>query len=268
MNGQLYLKELKREFKNFFIGTAIVVIYIALTMVIFSSMETNIESVTEIWATLPESFQTALNFGDDSWNTITGFYTTYFVFYIPLIAGGFAVVWGLKMLAKEEQHKTAEFLLTKPISRNRILTSKLGVILTYVLAMNLLGYASGIISCLVVDPDTADISVISILHLYGLFTCLFFVALGLFISTLMKRSRTLVGMGIGIVLGMYLFDMILKISNKAEFLLYLTPFKYLDLNVNAPGYHLEGWRILIPLSVSILLVMVSYLSYRKRDILI
>lgn len=268
MNTMLFLKEMKREFRNFIIATSIVIVYIALTMVIYSSMEIGMDKITDIWASLPEGFQTALNFSGDSWSTILGFYATYFVFYVPLIAGGFSAVWGLKMLSKEEQNKTAEFLLAKPISRDQILTSKLALILFYILVINILAYLTGMITCEIVDSSTSNATVVSIMHLYGLVACIFFMALGLFISTMMKRSKTNVGIGIGIVVGSYLIDMVLKISDKAEFLLYLTPFKYINLDVNNPDYHIEGWRILIPLGVSVLLIGLSYLFYRKKDILV
>jgi hypothetical protein len=74
--------------------------------------------------------------------------------------------------------------------------------------------------------------------------------------------------GIGIVMGSYMFDMIIRITDKAQFLAYLSPFKYMDINATSPDYGLEGWRILVLLGASGLLISFSKLWYARKDILI
>lgn len=268
MNTVLIIKEFKRELKGFLIATSMVVGYLSLTMVIYSSMEFSLNDITDLWGGLPEGFMKALNFDGDQWRSVLGFYATYFVFYIPLISGGFSVVWGLRQLSKEEHLKTAEFLLTRPISRDQIISSKLLVLFTYIVAVNLLAYIAGLISCTLASANAFNIASLTILHVYGVFACLFFGSLGMFISTLVKRGKSSVGIGVGIIAAAYLFDMIIKIYGKADFLLYLTPFKYIDLQLTRPDYHLEGWRILIPLAVSIILIAGTYIFYRRKDILV
>lgn len=266
MNTVLLFKEFKREFKGFLIGSVIVVGYLSLIIAIFSSMDFGFQKIAAIWGTLPQGFSKAFNFDVEKWKSIMGFYSTYFVFLIPVISGGFSVVWGLKQLSKEEYHKTAEFLLTRPISRDQIVTAKLTVLIAYIAGINLLAWLAGLVSCSLASKTGFSVGNLTILHLYGMIACLFFGILGFFISVLIKRGRTNVGLGLGIVIGAYLFDMIIKLYGKADFLLYLTPFKYIDLEVTQPDYQLEGWRILVPLAASILLVLMSYLLYRKKDI--
>ncbi len=266
MNAVLILKELKRELKGFLIGSTLVVAYLVMVISIYTSMDLGMDQFADMWSSLPQGFMTALNFDAAKWKSILGFYTTYFVLLIPLISGGFSVVWGLKMLSKEERHKTAEFLLTRPISRDQVVTSKLVMLITYIIGINFLAYLAGLISITIVAEKDFSITTYTILHFYGLASCLFYGALGLFISVLIRRGRSSTGIGIGIAMGLYMFDMILKISGKAEFLLYLTPYKYIDLEVTSPDYHLEGWRVLIPLGVSVVLVIISYVLYRRKDI--
>jgi len=186
-----------------------------------------------------------------------GFYATYFVFLVPLISGGFSVVWGINMIAKEEYHKTAEFLITRPVPRHRILLSKMAVVLVYILTVNLLIYVTAVVGMTLIDGKAVNVATLTVLHLYGIAACIFM---------LFRRGRSGVGIGIGIVMGCYLFDMILKVYGKADFLLYLTPFKYINLEVTDPGYALEGWRVLIPLGAAILLASSSFLLFRRKDI--
>jgi ABC-2 type transport system permease protein len=266
MNKILFFKELKRGLSGFLIGTAIVVFYQIMTLSIKSTMGAQMDQMLGIFETMPDYFMKALNFDVDTWKSVLGFYSTYFVFYIPLIAGGFSIAWGLKILSKEEYHKTAEFLLTRPISRSQVLSSKLAVLIIFILGVNFLSYVAGLVGCTIVSDVPFNVATLTILHLYGLAACLFFGALGLFISVLIKRGRASVGIGIGIVAGSYLFDMILKVYGKADYLLYLTPFKYINLNVTNPVYPLEAWRLLIPLGASLVLIICTYLIYRRKDI--
>ena len=123
-------------------------------------------------------------------------------------------------------------------------------------------------SCGIVSDWNIKIASLAILHTYGVLMCIFFGVLGFFITVLMKRAKAIVGIGIGIVLGSYLFDMTVRISDRVQFLLYLTPFKYLDLNILSEDYGFAAWRLLFFFGASGILIISSYLFYRKKDILI
>lgn len=266
MNKTLFYKELKRSFIGWISVVAISCGYLILILIVNSTMTPMMDSVAEMFGSMPEGFLKALNFSSQSWSNIMGFYATYFVFLVPLITGGFSVVWGINMIAKEEYHRTAEFLLTRPVPRHQVLSTKMVVVSLYILSTNLLIYVTALVGMSIIDAQAVNVGTLTILHFYGLVACFLLMALGLFISMLFKRGRSGVGIGIGIVMGCYLFDMILKVYGKADFLLYLTPFKYINLDVINPGYALEGWRILVPLGVTILLVASSYLLFRRKDI--
>ena len=266
MNSVLFAKELKRGLVGWISATAIACGYLILVLIVNSTMNPMMASVAEMFGSMPEGFLKALNFDAQSWGSIMGFYATYFVFLVPLISGGFSVVWGINMIAKEEYHKTAEFLITRPVPRHRILLSKMAVVLVYILTVNLLIYVTAVVGMTLIDGKAVNVATLTVLHLYGIAACIFLMALGMFISMLFRRGRSGVGIGIGIVMGCYLFDMILKVYGKADFLLYLTPFKYINLEVTDPGYALEGWRVLIPLGAAILLASSSFLLFRRKDI--
>ena len=84
----------------------------------------------------------------------------------------------------------------------------------------------------------------------------------------MKRAKAIVGPAIGIVMFMYMFDMILRITDKAQFLLYLTPFKYMNIDVLTADYQMEWWRPGIMAGASLIMVTGSYFYYRRKDILL
>ena len=53
----------------------------------------------------------------------------------------FAALCAVGILSKEEKDKTAEFLLTHPVSRKRVVTEKLIAVLIQITAMNIIIYA-------------------------------------------------------------------------------------------------------------------------------
>lgn len=268
MNTNLLKMELRRDLKVFLIVSLMNTAFLAVTMAMYSGMKEAMMSVTELYSTMPEGFAKALNFQDGQWNTFLGFYATYAIYYGPLFLGMLAIYLGSAVVAREEYKGTAEFLLAKPISRNKIWYSKWLVMIIYVVLANMLLWLNGIIWGAADSGFTETFTSITILHIYGLFICLFFGSLGLFISVLAKRSRSLTGQAIGIVFIGYMLDIIIKISDKADFVGYLTPFKYQNINLLDPTYHMEWWRIAVTGGAFVVLTLLGARIYQKRNILV
>ena len=98
--------------------------------------------------------------------------------------------------------------------------------------------------------------------------CLLFGILGFFITVVMKRAKEITGVGIGIVLGSYVFDVMIRVLGEFQFLLYLTPFKYLNLEAHTPNYGFDGWRLIYFIGLSGILIILSYPFYRRKNILV
>ena len=268
MSLNLLIKELKSNLKGTVITSFVVVLYTAFSVSIYSVMKANIVKVTEFYSTIPESFRVAFNFQLNQWDNVLGFYVTYFVYYVPIIAGCYSIILGTKLLSKEEQNKTAEFLLSRPVSRDQIISSKLIAFFIHILVINLLAFLTGLFGCGIVSDWDFNLKSLIILHTYGYLMCLFFGFLGFFITVLMKRAKAIVGIGIGIVLGTYFFDMMIRISDNVQFLLYLTPFKYINLEAHSQDYGFDAWRLIFFLGTSGILIILSYVFYKKKDILV
>ncbi|MBT8378638.1 MAG: ABC transporter permease, partial [Ignavibacteria bacterium] len=245
-----------------------VVLYTALSLLIYSSLKENILKATDFYDIMPEYFQVAFNFNINQWDNVLGFYVTYFVYFVPIITGCYSIILGTRLLSKEEQNKTAEFLLSRPISRNQIISSKLFTFFVHILVINLLAFFTGLLGSGIVSDWDLNIKSLIILHTYGCMICLFFGLLGFFITVIMKRAKAITGIGIGIVLGTYFFDVMIRVFGEVQFLLYLTPFKYINLNAHSPDYGFDAWRLICFFCISGLLILLSYVFYRRKDILV
>jgi ABC-2 type transport system permease protein len=268
MNSNLLHKDLKRNLKSFLGGTFSVVAFIGITIGVYSTMIDSMDMISNLYSTLPDTIMEALNFREGQWNTMLGFYATYFVYYIPIMGGIYAYYLGSRILAVEEQYRTAEFLISRPLSRGSIIFTRLVICFIYVVGFNITVYITGLISCGLASGWEYSILNFTILHLYGLTFCLFIGFLGFFISVFMKKAKSSLMAGIGIIMGSYLFDMIIRITDKVQFLAYLTPFKYMNMDAISPGYGLEAWRVLILFGLSGILIFLSFAGYRRKDILI
>ena len=268
MNFNLFVREFKNNLKGSVITSLIVVLYTAFSLLIYSSMQENISKIKEFYYIMPESFQEAFNFHINQWDNVLGFYITYFVYFVPIITGCYSIILGTRILSKEEQNKTAEFLLSRPLSRNQIISSKLITFFIHILGINLLAFSTGLFGSGIVSGWEFKIISLIILHTYGLLICLLFGLLGFFITVVMKRAKSITGIGIGIVLGTYFFDVMIRVFGEVQFLLYLTPFKYINLEAHTPNYGFDAWRLIYFIGFSGLLIILSYLFYRRKDILV
>jgi ABC-2 type transport system permease protein len=266
MNLNLFLKEFKNNIKGTVITSLALVLYTALSLFIYPSMKISILTITDFYYTLPKSLQVFMNFSQ--WDNVLGYYITFFVYIIPIITGCYSIILGAKLLSKEEQNKTAEFLFSRPLSRNQIISSKLFTFFIHILGINLLVFITALFGSGIISDWEFNVKSLIILHTYGYLICLLFGILGFFITVVMKRAKAITGIGIGIVLGTYFFDMMIRIFGKVQFLLYLTPFKYINLEVHSPNYGFDAWRLIYFIGISGLLIMLSYAFYRRKDILV
>jgi len=270
MNLNLLIQELKANMKGCIVIGLLVAVMLSMVYIIFSSMMEGMDMnrVLELYSTMPEKLQVAFNIQVDQWTNVLGIHVTYFVYYIPLMLGCYSAILDAKILSKEEQHKTAEFLLTRPISRAEVVTSKLLSLSILIIGFNVLGFITGWVGCGILSDWNFDMKSLAVLHTYGILICLFFSFLGIFLTVLMKRAKAITGIIIGIVMGAYFLDMILRISDKVQFLLFFTPFHYMNLDVLSPGYGLDAWRVYTLIGTSAVLIALTYLFYRRKDILI
>lgn len=268
MNLNLFLKEFKNNIKGTVITSHAVVLFIAFSFFVYASMKPNISKITDFYYAIPESFRVAFNINVNQWNNVLGYYVTYFVNYVPIIAGCYSIILGTKLLSKEEQNKTAEFLLSRPLSRNQIISSKLFTFFIHILGINLLAFITALFGGGIVSDWEFNYKSLMILHTYGFLMCLFFGLLGFFITVVMKRAKAITGIGIGIVLGTYFFDVMIRVFGKVQFLMYLTPFKYINFEAHSPDYGFDAWRLIYFIGISGLLIILSYVFYRRKDILV
>jgi len=198
--------------------------------------------------------------------SVLGFYAVNNIIYMMVLGSVYAIVLSSNIILKEEYNKTAEYLLTRPLTRSEIFISKLAVISINIIILNLITSGVGIIFIELVKKGSFSVSAFLILSLYTLLLNFLFGATGLFLSTIVKRPKPITTFCIGLVIILYFIFTISKITASIEKLGYLSPFKYVDTNVIDMAYKLNPVNLVYFIGISLLLLILSYRIYLRKDI--
>ena len=199
-----------------------------------------------------------LNFG-----TLTGFYAVECGNVLGLGGAFYAALCAVGILSKEEKERTADFLLTHPVSRTRIITEKLIAVLIQITAMNIIIYALSVGSIAAVGEEIPW-KEISLLHIAYYLLQLELAGICFGISAFLHRGS--VGIGLGIAAVMYFLNLIANISETAEFLKYITPFGYCEGADIVSSGNLDGAKLAVGAVIGISGIVIAYLKYTKKDI--
>ncbi|MCK5732134.1 MAG: ABC transporter permease subunit, partial [Tenericutes bacterium] len=178
----------------------------------------------------------------------------------------YSALLGSRIISKEEQKRTAEYLFTLPVSRTKVITSKLVVAITYSIIIDILSMLVCLYSFgrFAESPDTFATFVFN-LGVGVLFTQIIFLSIGLLLSSLLKNYKKSGGITVGFVIGTFMLSMLVGLAQEAEFLKYFTPFQYFPAAEMING---EYDLIFILISVGIVAASISgfYFFYKKRDL--
>jgi ABC-2 type transport system permease protein len=236
-------------------------------MAVYPTFIQNQSKITGMLTLIPKEalqFKGISNFND--FLSVLGFYAINNIIYMMVLGSIYAIVLGSGILLREEYNKTAEYLLTRPLTRSEIFVSKLAVVMLYVFLLNLVTSLAGFISLELVRSSPFSIRAFLILSLYTLLLNILFSAIGIFLSTLVRRAKPITTFSIGLVLIFYFIFTLSKITAGIEKIGYLSPFRFADTNATSQGYTIDIWHLLYFTGISVLLTGLAYRLYKRKDI--
>lgn len=267
MNTNLFLHELRRNTFSLILWGIIITVLISVTMSVYPAFMENQSKVMGMLSLIPKGalqFKGISNFNDLL--SASGFYAVNNVIYMLVLGSIFAIVLASNILLKEEYNKTAEYLLTRPLTRKEIFFSKSSVVLLNVFFLNLVTALAGFISIALVKTGAFSLRSFMILSLYTFLLNILFGSIGLFLSVIVKRARPITTFCIGLVLILYFIYTLSKITESIAKIGYLSPFKYVNLEVTSPTYKLNLLSLSYFIALSLLFYLLSYRLYLRRDI--
>ncbi|WLR55888.1 ABC transporter permease subunit [Mesobacillus subterraneus] len=260
----LFKREMKANRKSLIIWSIGVIFMVAAGMGKYASLEGTGQSMNALMADMPKSMQAIMGTGSLDLSTPIGYYGVLFL-YLAVMGAIHAAMLGSNIIAKEERDKTVEFLLVKPVSRTRMITSKLIAALVNILIFNIVTFTSsvGMVQKYAEGENmTGDITLLMI----GMFILqLIFLVIGSAIAASYKNAKKATSLSTGILLILFILSIAIDMNEKLDGLKFLTPFKYYDAKLVL----LEGGFEPLYLAFSFLLLIgftiVTFVFYRKRD---
>ena len=262
----IFLRELKANFKSLLIWSVIVALMIMMAVAKFSAFAGDPEML-KMLDSMPPALLDALSMSAFNLTTLSGFYGVMFI-YFGLMGAIAAAMWGSDIISKEERDRTVEFSLVLPVSRSRVVTAKALAALVNCIAFVLITWAVTLVAVRSYQPDQAFYDFLALEMQAMLALELIFLAIGLLLGCAMKQYKRSGSTAIAIILTTYFMSIISGMQEDLDFLKYFTPFKYFDAGELLRTGKMDGTYLVLSAAIIVVCVAAAYWMYNKRDLYI
>lgn len=258
----LWKQEMKLGRVSLTIWAGAIAFLMAVCILIYPEMAGQMKEVSDIFSQMGGFSQA---FGMDRINFVefAGFFGVECGNILGLGGALFAALIGISALAKEEKEHTAEFLLTHPVSRKRVVAEKLGAVLTQIFLLNLVVIGVTLLSIVLIGeaPDGRSLALLFLAYFLMQWEI---AAICFGISAFLRRGG--LGLGLGMAAFLYFLNLIANLTEGAKFLKYITPFGYTESADIIAGGGLNGAYLTVGVCFGLLGVAAAFWKYGRKDI--
>lgn len=258
----LYKHEMKLLYKTLLIWTLAVGGMCFICILLFNSMKEEMEGMAESFSQMG-AFADAFGMSQLSIATLEGFYATEVGTVHSLGAAMFAAIISMIMLSKEEDGHTSEFLFTLPVSRAKVITSKLIAVITNVIIFNVSSVGAYTLGIVILGEEI-DFDRLLLYHGMQLLMHLEISGICFGLSAFMKKNK--LGLGLGIVMLFYAFDLMARVIPDLSDCKLLSPFSYSNAADIFSTGEAEVPALVLGMAVMVVCVIAAYVRYGKRDL--
>ena len=267
----IFKAEFKMRFKGTIIWLALIVGMMAMYMLMYPVID---DIMGEKLALMPEEL---LQIFGMSKHSVVDNYNSYFAMIyqiIFIILCCYGVSMGANALYDEEKTKSIEFLNSVQVSRLEIYVGKFLVIMVNLLILVMGSLITTILCGLVVGEGTVDnMAIISVYKISGI-TLFFFVALGFFLASFLKKDIKPSMAGLSILFVTYIIGYLGElVADKIEFIKMLSPIHITSASAimdSTMGIGNLDYNLLPVAIITLLMfgfIVGGAVLYRKRDFL-
>lgn len=254
--------ELKQSRISLIIWTAAIGFLLAVCIFMFHEMNGEMNEVNEVFSSMG-SFTQAFGMDKVNFGTLLGFYAVECGNILGLGGAFFASLCAISVLSKEEKERTAEFLLTHPVSRVSVVAEKLISVILQIVILNVVVYVITASSIALIGEEVPW-QEITLMHTAYLILQLELAGICFGVSAFLRRGS--IGTGLGIAVIMYFLNIIANLTESAEFLKYITPFGYADGAEIVRNVSLDMNMIAIGLAFAVVGILAGFIKYCRKDI--
>ncbi len=258
----LFFHEIKRNRLSLIIWTSVISFMLAVCVFIYPEMKGQMNEMTDMFADMG-SFTAAFGMDELNFGEFMGYFGVECGNVLGLGGVLFASILGISVLAKEEKDKTAEFLLTHPVSRIKIVLSKLISVVAQIFILNVCVMAIVLLSVAIVGEES-DIKTMLLLFFAYFLLQIEIGGITFGISAFLRGGSLGVGLGIGIM--MYFINIISNLTESLEFLKYITPFSYTEGGYIVNNCALEWKYLIVGAAMMTVSLVLGFIKYNRKDI--
>jgi len=265
MGINVFRQEFKMNSKSVATWSVAIAVLIWVYMALFPPVAKDAELLNEMMANFPEELLMAFGLSGVNLATVLGYFGFVFLF-VQICLAIQAANYGFSLVSVEEREWTADFLLAKPVGRTRILTSKLFAVLSSMLITDIVVWVASLLFIHLFKGDaTYETGPLLLLLLSIVPFQLFFLAVGLVVSLVVKRIRSVTPYAMALGFGMYVLSVFGDLLGES-ILEKITPFKHFDPHYITQNGAYDLSLAWISIAVTIVALVGSYVLYARRDI--
>lgn len=258
----LFLHELKRDKIKLTVWTAAIAAMLVISIAIYPQMTSQMDEMGDMFSQMG-GFSEAFGMDKVNFGQYSGYFAVECGNVLGLGGAFFAALLGIAALAKEERERTAEFLLTHPVSRSYVVSQKLFALIAEVLILNLAVAAAGVLASLAIG-QSIDGKLTFLVFLGYTLMQLEVVCIMFGISAFLRGNG--IGIGLGAAFVLYFMNILANLSDDLEFLRYITPFSYADGTSIVSSNKLEIKYLIPGIIFAAAGIIAAFVKYNKKDI--
>ena len=262
----MFKRELKINLKSFIIWTSILIGLFLVVFLIYPSIinSANIKMIDEMMKIFPEEMLKAFNMDISTIDSAFGWLKTEGFVFVLLITGVYSGILGSNILLKEESDKTIEYLNSVPVTRKKIVTTK---ILCGLLYITLMVVAVSIFNFIGLSlSGEFDRKSYILLSITPLFSSIVIFAICLFLSTFTHKTKKTLGISLGIVFVSYFLNVISEIGESTEFLKYISIFTLADIRNVILNVSINPILVVLAICITVIFMILTMIRYEKKEL--
>lgn len=262
----IFVHELKTKLRSVWVWSFSLVALLLMFMSLSSTFQENTEILTQAMSNFPKELLMAFGMNNLDWTSILSYYALVFLFAQICLAIQ-AANYGFGLVSIEESELTADFLITKPVKRSQILTDKLLAALTALTITNAVVWITTFICLAIFAKDASyDVRSLVVLLLSIIIFQAFFLMVGVVISLLMKRVRSVTPLSMALVFGLYILNAFSGMLGGVGVEV-ISPFKQFEPNYIIKNAAYDWPLFLLCVGIVTVSTIGSYMLYSRRNIL-
>ena len=261
----LFKREIKRNYKSFLTVTLICAFFQVYIISMSQTFGADVKQILDM--KMPPEFQKAVGMAGLNLNDPLGFTGIGFSYVYLFLSIAFASVFAL-IVSKEFSEKTAEYLFSLPVKRVKLIRIKLFFGLTYIFAAALFIFLATIIGMATIIGGEIPWATISLMMLAWILGGLALGSFAFLLSSFFSRSRTSSAVSMGVVMGLYLLQVVISMNKELDFLKYISPFDWYKGSDIIRSEEISIVYSLIAVGISAACLYLGVRRYSRMDVLI